>query len=250
MEQVPYEPVYITARDGAKLAAGYYHVREGAPFQIQVHGYRGSGVRDFCGGNKLAREAGHNTLVVTQRAHGESSGNALSFGIRECRDVLDWVDYVNRRFGPDTRIILSGVSMGAATVIMASQFDLPDNVCCILADSPYSSPRAIIRKVCGDMHLPAALAYPFVRLGAILYGGFDPDSDSPVKAVKKAQKPILIIHGEDDAFVPCSMSKEIQDANPAMVERHTFPGAGHALSFLKDLDRYRSLMYDFMERYI
>lgn len=54
MDELPYEAVTISAQDGTKLAARYYHVRDGTPLQIQFHGYRGTAVRDFCGGNKLA----------------------------------------------------------------------------------------------------------------------------------------------------------------------------------------------------
>lgn len=120
MDEIPYEAVTISGNDGTKLSARYYHVRDGAPLQIQFHGYRGTAVRDFCGGNKLARESGQNTLVVDQRAHGKSGGTAITFGIRERWDCLSWAEYANQRFGSDTPVFLSGVSMGAATVLMAS----------------------------------------------------------------------------------------------------------------------------------
>ncbi len=50
LDAVEYEPVYITACDGVRLFGRYYHVRDGAPLQIEFHGYRGSALRDFCGG--------------------------------------------------------------------------------------------------------------------------------------------------------------------------------------------------------
>jgi hypothetical protein len=83
MQTIPYERVEITARDGTHLVGRYIHVCDGAPLQIQCHGYRGGPVRDFCGGNKLAREMGHNTLVIEQRAHASSGGPTISFGIPE-----------------------------------------------------------------------------------------------------------------------------------------------------------------------
>ena len=163
MDEIPYEAVTISAQDGTKLAVRYYHVRDGAPLQIQLHGYRGTALRDFCGGNKLARESGQNTLVVDQRAHGKSGGTTITFGIRERLDCLCWVEYASQRFGSDIPVFLSGVSMGAATVLMASELELPANVVGIIADCPYSSPEAIIRKVCQqDMHLPPVLVMPSV----------------------------------------------------------------------------------------
>ena len=239
MDALPFERVSITARDGMQLSGRYYHVADGAPVQIQMHGYRGSAIRDFCGGNKLAREAGQNTLVIDQRAHGKSGGSTISFGVKERYDCLDWIDYVIRRFGPDTEIYLSGVSMGAATVLMAAGLDLPANVLGVVADSPYSAPETIIRKVCRDMKLPPALVWPFLRLGARLFGGFDPCAASAVEALRHARVPVLIIHGEDDRFVPCEMSRELAAACASEIRLETFPGAGHGLSFIVDFDRYK-----------
>ena len=249
MDELPYEAVTISAQDGTKLAARYYHVRDGAPLQIQFHGYRGTAVRDFCGGNKLARESGHNTLVVDQRAHGKSGGTTITFGIRERLDCLCWAEYANQRFGSDTPIFLSGVSMGAATVLMASELKLPANVIGIIADCPYSSPEAIIRKVCReDRHLPPALVMPFIRLGARLFGHFDLREASALEAVQHTNIPILLIHGEEDRFVPCDMSREIFGACAGEKNRVTFPGAGHGLSYIVDTETYSDAVSRFVSQ--
>ena len=249
MDEIPYEAVTISAQDGTKLSARYYHVRDGAPLQIQFHGYRGTAVRDFCGGNKLARESGQNTLDVDQRAHGKSGGTTITFGIRERLDCLCWAEYANQRFGSDTPVFLSGVSMGAATVLMASELELPTNVVGIIADCPYSSPEAIIRKVCReDMHLPPALVMPFIRLGARLFGHFDLREASALEAVQHTHIPLLLIHGEDDRFVPCDMSREIFDACTGEKTRITFPGAGHGLSYIVDTETYSEAVSRFVDQ--
>ena len=249
MDEIPYEAVTISAHDGTKLAARYYHVQDGVPLQIQFHGYRGTALRDFCGGNKLARESGQNTLVVDQRAHGRSGGRTITFGIRERMDCLCWAEYASQRFGSNTPIFLYGVSMGAATVLMASELELPCNVIGIIADCPYSSPEAIIRKVCReDMHLPPALVMPFVRLGARLFGHFDLKEASAVQAVRNTDIPILLLHGEDDRFVPCDMSREIFDACAGEKTRITFPGAGHGLSYIVDTVRYSEAVSRFVDQ--
>lgn len=245
MAAISYEGVTITARDGVTLFGRYYHVRDGAPLQIQMHGYHGSAVRDFCGGNKLAREAGHNTLVVDQRAQGQSGGRAITFGVRERYDCLDWIAYANARFSSPP-IILSGVSMGAATVLMAAGLDLPANVRAVVADCPYSSPEAIIAKVCGEMGLPPKFAMPIVRLGGLIWGGFDIRAAAPVDAVMRAKAPMLLIHGEDDRFVPCAMSREIAARAGNHIRLETFPDAGHGLSFIEDFPRYRAAVEQFL----
>ena len=243
MRAIPFETVYITSFDGLNLAGRYYHVKDGAPVHIQFHGYKGWAYRDFCGGNKLARERGCNTLVVDQRAHGMSEGNTISMGINERFDCLSWINYICERFGRDVKIVISGVSMGATTVLMAAGLGLTENVIGIIADCPYSSPKEIIMKVCSDMKLPERLMYPFVRLGAKLYGHFDLEAADAAEAVCHAKVPILLIHGEDDRFVPCSMSQKIferfKEANPdGNMLLETFPGAGHGISFMEDEVRY------------
>ncbi len=237
-DAIPYEEVNIISYDGTPLRGRYYHIADGAPLQIEVHGWHGSAIRDFCGGNKLAREMGMNTLLVDQRAHGESGGRTITFGLRERYDCQAWCRYAAQRW-PGVPTVLAGVSMGAATVLMAAGLDLPEQVRGVIADCPYSSPVDIIKKVMRDDHLPAALLWPFVRLGARLYGRFDPAETTAAREIKKAKVPILIIHGEDDRFVPCDMSREIYDACPGPKMRVTFPDAGHGLSYIVDTEGYR-----------
>lgn len=247
MEAVPFEQIYTRSFDGLTLAARYFEVKKGAPLQIQFHGYRGTAIRDFCGGNKLARKMGFNTLLPDMRAHGKSGGHTITFGVKERRDVLSWIDYALKRFGADTEIWLVGVSMGAATVLMASEFDLPANVKGIIADSPYAVPSNIIADSVRKMHLAPKLMMPFVKLGARLFGGFGVDSANALHAVEKTDLPILVIHGDDDDIVPCEMSRAIA-AHCPHVTLALFPDAGHGLSYMKDNMRYEQTVKDFICR--
>ena len=246
IKAIPFEEVTIKSFDNTKLFARYYHIKDGAPLQIQFHGYRGSAFRDFCGGHALARELNHNILLVDQRSHGLSYGNSITFGIKESRDALAWCEYARARFG-NVPIFLVGVSMGGSTVIGASAYELPENVKGIIADCPFSSPRDIIKKVCGDMKLNPTLTYPFIRLGAFLFGHFNPDSFSCEGAVENASVPILILHGEADTFVPCEMSKRIYEKCKSKCFLYTFEGADHGISFLADPKKYKKAVYDFLD---
>lgn len=248
MEAIEWEDVYIKSHDGLTLHARYLHLSDGAPVHVQMHGYRGTAFRDFCGGNELVRKMGHNSLVIDQRAMGKSEGNTISFGVNERYDLVSWINYVNDRFGKDTPVMVYGVSMGAATVIMGAGIGLPENVLGAVADSPYSSPREIIQKVCGDIGLPRKAGYAFARLSAKIIGRFDPDAASCIEAVKKTRIPILVVHGESDSFVPCDMSRRIKAANPDMVQLETFEGADHGLSYVVDTPRYQKTVREFMNR--
>lgn len=240
-----HEQFSIKSFDGLTLYAKYYEQNPGAPIEIMFHGYRGNAERDLCGGVQRCFALGHNAFIVDQRACGGSDGNVISFGINEHRDCLGWVDFAVKHFGPEARFILTGISMGASTVLNAAGQPLPENVVGVLADCGYSSPSEIIKKVIADMKLPANIAYPFVQLGARLFGHFNLDEIAPVDAVKNCKLPVIFFHGEDDDFVPCKMSKQNFDACPSKKRLVTIPGAGHGLCYLVDPELYLQEMRSF-----
>ena len=246
IRQLPRQHFAITSRDGLKLTATYYEYAPDAPLEIMFHGYRGNAERDLPGGVHRCFSVQHNALVVDQRCAGGSGGNTITFGIRERLDCLCWVDFALRQFGPEVKIILTGISMGAATVLMAAGEALPDNVIGILADCGYSSPRAIMEKVIAqDIKLPPKLCWPFVRWGARIFGRFDPEETSPLEAMQRCEKPVIFFHGQDDGFVPCYMSREVYDACPTRKAIHIVPGADHGLSFPVDMEGYLAALRDF-----
>ena len=243
---MPRERVYIQSEDGLRLAGDYFAGTPGHPVHICCHGYRGLGVRDFCGGAQTLMARGDGVLLIHERAQGDSQGHTMTFGIKERQDVLLWARYCEARF-PDTPLFLHGVSMGAATVLMASALPLPKSVKGILADCPYDVPRDIIALTAAKAGAPAGLMWPFLSLAALLFGGFCFGKVSAHEAVKHTPVPILIIHGEDDRFVPAYMSEPMAAANPDRVARFTFPHAGHGMSYLVDTPRYQAITKAFIE---
>lgn len=246
LQERPCEFVTVTTFDGLKLSGRYYHVADGAPLDIGFHGYRSSCLVDFSGGSELSFQLGHNLLLVDQRAHGKSQGSTITFGIKEREDLLCWVRYAVDRFGPDVKILLHGVSMGGATVLMASELALPENVKGIVADCPYVSPMEIILHVGRNHPIPRWLMKPFIVLAAKIFGGFDIHEADARRAVENTQVPILIIHGEADSFVPCEMS-DVTGTQTGLIRRYTFPGADHGISYLVDTKRYQRLVKEFAE---
>jgi len=239
------EQFSVNSYDGLTLCGKYYEQTPGAPIELMLHGYRGYAERDLCGGVQRAFALGHNALIVDMRACGESGGNVITFGIKEHRDCLTWVGFMVDHFGPDVKIILTGISMGASTVLNAAGCPLPDNVIGVLADCGFTSPKAIIQKVIKDMELPPKLAYPFVQLGAKLFGGFNIDAIASIDSVKRCKLPVIFFHGENDNFVPAKMSQENYEACRSRKRLVLVPGAEHGLSYPVAPKTYIQEAYNF-----
>ena len=232
-----FEEVHIISFDGLRLFGRWYEGKKDSPVAVLCHGYNGSAFRDFSGGSDIFLSLGWNVLLIDQRAHGKSEGSTITFGVKEKYDALDWVDYARER-KKGAPIFLVGVSMGGATVLMASAMAEERGIKGIAADCPYSSPYEIISKVMVDKGLKPSLLMPLVSLSAFLFGHFRLKSESAAEAVEKSSLPILIIHGLDDRFVPDYMSREIYERSKGNVEYETFPNAGHGLSYMVDRKRY------------
>ena len=244
-KSMPHREFCITSFDGLKLYAKYYECRKGAPIELMFHGYRGNAQRDLAGGVQRCFKLGRNAFIVDQRCSEKSEGKVITFGINEHRDCKGWIDFVITHFGNDVKIILAGISMGAATVLMAAGNPLPKNVVGVLADCGYNSAKDIIKKVIKDMGLPSSLGYRFVKLGARIYGHFDLEETCPETALKSCRLPVIFFHGEADDYVPCYMSKINYDACQSRKMLVTVAGAGHGLSYPVAPEKYLSALKEF-----
>ncbi len=231
--------------DGLKLYGKFYEYAPGAPMEIMFHGYRGCAEKDLSGGVQRCFTLKRSALIVEQRASSISEGNVITFGVNEHKDCLAWTDFAVKHFGDDCKIILTGISMGAATVLMAAGKPLPKNVIGVLADCGYTSPKEIIKIVIKQMGLPENLAYFFVKLGAKIYGHFDLDENPPIEAVKNATVPIIFYHGDADDFVPHYMSQQNFDACASKKAFITFENAGHGLSYPSNPPKYFETLREF-----
>ena len=136
------------------------------------------------------------------------------------------------------------------TVLMAAGKQLPKNVIGVLADCGFPTAREIMMQVIRQMGLPPALVYPFVKLGAKLYGGFDLDQFSALEAAAHIQVPVIFFHGEADDFVPCRMTEEAYKACTSEKEMYIVEDAGHAVSYLVNTPGYRKRVMDFLRKYM
>ncbi len=242
----PFEPVDIVSHDGLKLHGRYYHFADGAPVAVIMHGYRSNYCRDGNGGFRIAKEYGLNILMPDQRAHGKSEGKHITFGIKEKYDCALWAEYIEKRFGSQTKVVLVGLSMGAATVMMASDI-AGENVKGIIADCGFNSPKDILTEVSRQMKIPGKLGYFFARLGGRIFGRFDTEEADAIKALSKTKIPVLFIHGDSDNYVPCYMSTLCYESCSSKKDILIVEGATHGMSYYVDTKSYTKRVRDFFD---
>lgn len=246
MENTPYEEVNVQSFDGYRLYGKLYNIKKGAPVMIFFHGYHGTSSWDGYGFFKICKNNGINILMADERAHGKSEGKAITFGVRERYDCKSWTEYAVDRFGKDTDIFLAGVSMGAATVMMAAELGLPENVRAIVADCGYSEPSAIIKENVRRMKIPVKPVYFLINLGAHIFGHFNLQETTALRAVRKTDIPILFIHGKQDSVVPMYMAEELYENCAGTKGRVVIEGADHANSAMADYSSYEKAVMEFL----
>ena len=241
------ETVQIESHDGLKLSGHFLNIGSRKTI-ILFHGYRSRAFRDFSCVGDYYKGLGFNLLFVDQRAHGGSEGQFITFGVKERLDCVRWAEYVDRRIGGE--IILDGLSMGATTVLMAAGEKLPESVKGIIADCGFTSPKEIMLKVMEeDLRIRCRPLFRLVALMVKLRARFDVGEYSTIEAMKKNRLPILFIHGTDDKFVPCEMTKTAYEACTSEKSLVLIEGAGHGTSYLKEPETCKAALNDFLEKY-
>ena len=245
------EEMHTVSFDGLKLAAT---LLKGDPkckkVVVAIHGYHSSAHWDFGGTIQFFHEKGYHVLLPDCRAHGRSEGKLVGFGWLDRRDAVSWCKKMVRMFGPDVEILLMGVSMGGATVMMASgEEDLPDEVKAIIEDCGYSS---VMEQF--EYMFPAQfkfLAKPvlfFDNLISLVLNRHALYSASSLKQLAKNRRPILFIHGEADDFVPAYMLEKNYTAAAGEKDYMMVPVAKHAQSCDADPAGYQKKITDFLEQ--
>jgi pimeloyl-ACP methyl ester carboxylesterase len=193
---------------------------------------------------------GFNILLVDQRAHCKSEGKYITYGVLESRDVLSWIEFLNKQYRPE-QVIISGISMGASTVLYALSLPLPKNVKGVIADCGFTSPAEIIAKVGKDAYkINAKPLIPIMDLFCKTIGKFSITKHNTTDCVKKTKLPIMLIHGEKDTFVPCEMSKRAFAECGTNCRLFLSKEAGHGTSFLNDTDALLDELKSFLSECI
>lgn len=241
------QDVYITSKDGLRLHGYWVPADNPRGTILLAHGYRSTMLVDFGIAYPFYHALGFNILVPHQRAHGQSEGKFITFGVKESEDMVCWIEFHNRTFG-EHQMVLSGMSMGASTVLFLADQKLPENVKCIIADCGFTSPWAILDKVYRSVvHLPSGPSLLAADLFAKIFANFSLKEKDTRCVLKNAKLPVFMIHGLEDDFVPSNMTRQGYDACAGRKKLLLVEGAGHGVSFLVDKTTYTTQIISFLE---
>ena len=246
------EDVYIMTSNNGNLRLHGYEIKNPENsdiWAIVVHGYYGQG-KDMAYYAEQYYNRGYNALIVDLRGHGQSQGEYIGMGWHDRLDLIDWASYlINKDY--DCQIILHGVSMGAATVMMATGEELPSNIKVVIEDCGYTSiwdefemQLKVLYNLPTFPALNAASAVCKIRAGYMLEEG------SAVEQVKKSKTPILFIHGDQDRFVPFEMLDVLYEAANCEKQKLVIEGAAHAESVGVNPTLYWGTIVKFIEQHI
>uniref|UniRef100_UPI004056C671 alpha/beta hydrolase n=1 Tax=Agathobacter sp. TaxID=2021311 RepID=UPI004056C671 len=243
----PMKDAYLKSDDGLRLHATFIPNNGAKKVVIGFHGYTSQGMSDYIGLSDYYLKNGYAMLLPDARAHGESEGTYIGFGVKDRWDAVKWVKWVVAECGEDVQILLHGTSMGGATVLMASGLALPPQVRGIISDCAFTSAKAVFTHVLRSMyHMPP---FPIMQIANAVNkkkAGYGLDECNAAEEVKKADVPILLIHGDADFFVPVSMCEEIYKNCKPGTFRLIVKGASHAESYYKDTVKYEMALNEFI----
>lgn len=246
------EDHYITSRDGLKLHGIYIPNRDKRfkRIAVLVHGYQGAPSYDFSAASRFYYDNGFSLFLPDQRTHGESEGKYITFGAYERYDIVDWCKYIDGYTGNECEFLLSGVSMGATTVLLAAAEPDMIKLNYVTADCGYTDPKRIFTDVFRQWyHLPC---FPILNLARVIcrvFAKFDFEEFSTLDAVKKLSAPVTFIHGEADIFVSTQNSIDNYYACTGEKNLITVPEAAHGVSYIKDTERIKRELRRIFDNY-
>lgn len=245
------ETVTITGQDGLRLVGHWRSCQAPRRVLIAMHGWRSQWYHDFALIADFWERSGCCVLFAEQRGQGSSEGEYIGFGLLERFDCRDWARWAAERTGGRLPIYLAGVSMGAATVLMAAGLELPSAVRGILADCGFTSPQEIWKSVARrNLHLP------YTGLQAAVINGLcrrrlqiPANGYSTLEAMAVCPVPVLLIHGTEDWLVPVEMTYQNYMACTAPKRLLIVPGAGHGMSYHVEPHTYEETVLRFWQEW-
>lgn len=252
LKECPGEIIKLNVADNKQLSGVYYSQKDSHLWAITIHGYRGS--HDSGAATSLAQNYyanGYQVVSPDLRACGDSYGNYVGMGWLDRKDLLLWIDWIIEQ-DSQAKIVLHGISMGAATTMMTAGENTPDAVKAFVEDCGYTCVWDIFSN---ELKLRFGMPeFPLLYTANMLSkvkAGYSFKEASSLKQLENATKPMLFIHGTSDDFIPYEMMDVVYNAKAGDNKKKvTAPGAGHGEAMYALGDEYWNEVFAFLGEYM
>lgn len=254
--QLIYEDITVTTSDQLVIRGWFLPAQQASqitPSQqtiIFAHHYGGARSSDELGSLLFFEQfltKGYNVIAFDFRNSGLSDGDQTTMGVNEQTDLHAIIDWCNAKI-PDGTLVLWGFSMGAAVAInLGWQID---NVVGVIADSSFTDLSTYCLEAFDAWvpFTPTVLSYPVFAVSRYVFG-IETTKMSPIQAIAKYQKPVLLIHAHKDALIPVKHATDLYiAADPTYCELCILPSTAHAQAYFTNQNRYLTQVFALLAR--
>ncbi len=243
IKEKKYDMVNITSFDGLKLSAYYFNNKADKTI-IMIHGLRTHAFNNFGLASEYFYSKGYNVLVINQRGHEGSEGKYVTYGQKESQDVLSWLNYVCLDENIKN-IYLYGISMGATSIALASEYINDKRVKCLIIEDAYTSLVDLVNHIVSSQHIPyflfkRGIYFLSKKLVGISWKGYN-----TTESLKKNNIPSVFVHGTKDSVAINAFFLDNYNNCVSNKYQITIDGAPHALSAVVDktyLDKLNKIL--------
>ena len=236
LDSSKYEIVSITSFDGLRLSA-YYFANNSDKTIIMCHGLHTHAFNNFGYQINYFLAKGYNILAINQRTHEGSEGKYITYGQKESKDVLSWLDFISQDAKINS-IYLYGISMGATSIAYASQDIFNKKVKLLILESMFSSVNELTEHIMTSQHVPGFFFIGVVRWLSKHLAGVSWENNLTTLSLQKNHIPSVFVHASKDSI---AINKFFEDNyNNCVSNKYKIivDGAAHALCALHDKDKY------------
>jgi alpha-beta hydrolase superfamily lysophospholipase len=228
---------------------------DGDRWAVAVHG-RGARREECLRAVAPLHAAGLDVLVPTYRNdEGAPPGpdGRYNLGLSEWRDVEAAVAYALDHGARS--VVLVGWSMGGAIVLQfLDRSPLADTVEGVVLDGPVVDWNAVLAHHARLHHVPSPISAFARSLMGRSWGKravgvrdvLDVASTDWVRRAEELHHPLLLIHSDDDEFVPNAASRALADARPDLVTWVPWTTARHCKEWNTDPARWEAAVREFV----
>lgn len=237
-------PIVFTMRDGYEINGDYNLIKGSNKFCILLHGH-GTSREGALRYSLLFYELGFSTIIYDERSHGDNVHKDVTMGFVEAKDLSEIISQVYNKFGHDIELGLQGVSMGASTVLLSTQYT--QDVKFIVSDCAFATLEDAVDLILKHLHLSKKIFIPLVNMNLKAFYHFSFKDSNPLSIIDKNTVPILYIHGNKDNFIDVKSIQKLYDKTKAFKKMLIVDGAGHASSITVNRELYKKTVKEFID---